>query len=483
MAPIDLNLLQRELNTQGHFNVLLEGAVGDGVVNDTTAIGSAITKSIAGGYKLVFPPGKTFLISATLILPSAVEIDFNGSTLKKSSTFSGFGINVTGTGCKLSNLVLNGNRTAGSTGGGIQFTKTGSLWNSNVSHCLASAVQALGAGAEVDCYSVVCDDNVGGSTNADGFYAATSAVLRLHDCSAYGNDRQGVFIDTSAATGCLITGRYNANKRAGISIRNASGNVPWVICDDNRQYGIALERDPVGWSFGNVTVSNTGQNLSGLWTTNNAGTGVEMFGATNCKFDYVMARLNLGYGVAITTDTTTLTRSQYNSFGNVTVYFVYTALNRDPGIHFSEGAAHNSIGSAMVVGATVAVILGEDGVAATNNYNSIGYLHAELCDYGALRINKGSFNHFGTIVARNCSTTDAVYKGVLDFSTASTVSNTVQYFAQADDAGPATTLAVNGVRFDALAVTNKVIAGIARSVSGTLNVDLNGGNTSGVTAS
>lgn len=449
-------------------------ASGDGVTDDTVALTTAFRVAATSGFQVVAPPGRIFLVSSTLTVSSAVRVDFNGSTIRKAASLTSFALNVTNAGCDIRNVVVDGNRSGGATGGGVQFAASGTLSDSTVSHCADSGVQVTGAGTELDAYRVAANDNVRGATNADGFYCSTSAVIRLYDCSAYGNDRQGVFIDSTAGDGCRVSGRFNANKRAGVSIRSDNGFMPYAWCDDNRQYGVELARDPIGWVFGVIHVSNTGVNLSGLWTSNSAGTGVELFGATYCRFDSVIARSNLGYGVAITTDSTTTTKSKYNAFASIVV--AHSGSDRDPAVHFSEGAAHNSVGYVFASGSTVGVILGEDGVATTNDYNTIGILVAELCDFQALRINKGSFNYVGRIIARNCSTTDAVFKGVVDFSGANTISNVVGFVDQVDDAGPATTLPVNVVRFDASATFNRVLDGYGRSSSGAVAVDLNGSN-------
>jgi hypothetical protein len=56
------------------YNVKSYGAAGDGVTDDTTAIGNALTAANAGGGGTVYFPSGTYLISAALTLPALVSL-------------------------------------------------------------------------------------------------------------------------------------------------------------------------------------------------------------------------------------------------------------------------------------------------------------------------------------------------------------------------------------------------------------------------
>jgi hypothetical protein len=53
-------------------------ATGDGLTDDTAAIQAAMTA--AAGKKLIFDDGASYFVSAPLVLPSNVDVDFNGAT-------------------------------------------------------------------------------------------------------------------------------------------------------------------------------------------------------------------------------------------------------------------------------------------------------------------------------------------------------------------------------------------------------------------
>ena len=71
------------INSQG-YNVLSAGAVGDGVTDDTLAIRSAITSAGVNGV-LIFPPGKTFLLTGSLNPMQGQTWIGSGAILKRAA--------------------------------------------------------------------------------------------------------------------------------------------------------------------------------------------------------------------------------------------------------------------------------------------------------------------------------------------------------------------------------------------------------------
>lgn len=82
--------------TAAGSNVSAFGATGDGVTNDTAALQAAFNS----GGDVFSDPGKTFLVTATLVLSHGA--DFNGSTVK------GAGVISSGTDARLSNVTITG---------------------------------------------------------------------------------------------------------------------------------------------------------------------------------------------------------------------------------------------------------------------------------------------------------------------------------------------------------------------------------------
>ena len=74
------------INSQG-YNVLSAGAVGDGVTDDTLAIRSAITSAGVNGV-LIFPPGKTFLLTGSLNPMQGQTWIGSGAILKRAAAVS-----------------------------------------------------------------------------------------------------------------------------------------------------------------------------------------------------------------------------------------------------------------------------------------------------------------------------------------------------------------------------------------------------------
>lgn len=102
----DLSLnIYRKINkvspTTNVYSVLDNGLIGDGIVNDATALNALITLIGSKQATIVFTAlttgQATYLISTNVVFPANINIEFmNGATLKVSNTFS-----VTGTNTKL----------------------------------------------------------------------------------------------------------------------------------------------------------------------------------------------------------------------------------------------------------------------------------------------------------------------------------------------------------------------------------------------
>jgi hypothetical protein len=69
------------------INVQDYGAVGNGTTDDTTAIQNAINAAESNLIRLEFPMG-TYIISGSLTIPSGIEINGNGATIKRKENIT-----------------------------------------------------------------------------------------------------------------------------------------------------------------------------------------------------------------------------------------------------------------------------------------------------------------------------------------------------------------------------------------------------------
>ena len=89
------------------------GARGDGTTDDAAALQAAMNFAASSGLELIAPEKDTFLIGSGLSIPSGLQANFKGSTIKrKSGSVFNMLANTSGTGIKLQNLVVDGNKAA-----------------------------------------------------------------------------------------------------------------------------------------------------------------------------------------------------------------------------------------------------------------------------------------------------------------------------------------------------------------------------------
>lgn len=464
------------------YNVLdsAYGAVGNGVADDTTAIQAAVTAAQGTRGIVYSPPGYTYVVSSALTVTAECTIDFSWSTIQKKSTFpnnlnaTGAVFNMSAANAVVRRVTIDGNRSGGAGGGGIYSTGASCrLENCVVRHtnwhgivCDTGSLEAVMCEAS-DCGAI--------GSNSNGFVVWSGGTLRTYNCYAASNPNVGFYYDSNAATGCRLEGRAYQNNLAGAQLLCNGGHCPYFLCEQSSSFGLILGTAVAvsGWTFDYVETNNTGVAIPG-YAQNNAGTGIELYGADHCNFGTVISKANLGYGLALATNGTV--GCTYNTFHSVTCDQT-GAADGDPGIAITGGSKNNTFGTAVVRYHTVGVRIGEG--TSSNDSNVFGTLFISNNGAGGLTLDGGSRNSFQNVVSRDNNAADLTLtsKAVVTFAgaLATTTLNTIGFLDHDDTGSDHTTVPPFLVYCDATATNNTVLDGFARA-SRVGAIDLNGGN-------
>ena len=207
-------------------NVRDFGAVGDGIVDDTVAIQSALD---VGG-KVVIPKG-VYNISATLLIKhDFTAVSCNGSkiqNLTNEEPLLYFGDASVENGyaqyCTLSDVVMHGNAT---TTQGIKLwsssgvaEETGALWNDSSKKNILTNVQVneIGAGTALSVYSWANSFRDFTVYREPGLLACLRGIVLKWDCNSNtfdntyltGCDNEGIRTYTSGTTGAVVENVFN----------------------------------------------------------------------------------------------------------------------------------------------------------------------------------------------------------------------------------------------------------------------------------
>ena len=446
------------------------GVVADGRTDDGPALARAfVSLKRAGGLTLARPG--TLLVSRTVVVPDGVFLDLAGSTVLRAPGMAGPALLVPGAGVVLQRLTVDGNRRGRATGPAIEWQGAhGGMWDATLTNTDTAGLVVRVAGGDVFCVRVTSTDHVSGVSSADGFYAALGGRLRLHACRASENDRAGVYLEASAADGCVVDGAFDRNRIAGAYLKAPRGTSTLLQATDNDRFGVIMKQGAGGWVFGRVEVTGSGR------PGNTSVTGVELYGAQGNSFAAAVVRGVTGYGVALAKGDVDGTPASGNSFDLIDVDRGGTG-DSDPGLHLSGGATRNTFGTVRVVAMTAAISIGEGYLPLTNDGNTFQLVHAERCPYTVVIVRGGSGNRFERIEAVGCSTVDPkIAQGLVDFTGPSTLDNVVTFLdaSQVADGGARAPLYLAFA--DAQARGNQVLGGRAGpSVDGAA-ADRSGGN-------
>lgn len=389
------------LVTQGLviYNLASYGARGDGVIDDTVSLRAALADAAVSGGIVWSQPGKTYLVSSSIVVSLVCTIDLSGSTIKKASTMTDYAIKVTGNGVTMRRVVVDGNKAAGATSGGIKWTGNGGVAEA-VEANTTNNVGFYVNGGTVDFYRCKAQTN-----DQHGWQVDTAGVARLFGpCYAANNVGRGVLIAATAGLDCHVDLRSTGNF-AAVDARSDRGTSSMVLSDHEAHYGVYLV-GATRWRFSTVIVAYPGINDVTPSAGDGSGCPVFLQGAKFCRFGVIIAHGHPGYGVALSSnpDNTPGTESTHNRFSVVSIDATDSNNGSDPGISLLCGSAYNHFGSVYVRGHSAGCRIGEGFRPKANNRNHIEELYADACSAGAFLVDAGSYNTVGQIISRDTFT-------------------------------------------------------------------------------
>lgn len=305
----------RTLQDKGRDAVSVKdfGAVGDGATDDAAALQSAMDFAASSGHELIAPEKDTFLIGSGLSIPSGLQADFKGSTIKrKSGSVFNMLENASGTGIKLQNLVIDGNKAAD----GRVAANVGDRFGGIVLNSVTFS----------ELRNVTVNNTVNAEDGRAGVYLGTCTNVDLYNVGGSGNDRSCVFI--SGGSFNRIFGSYTANNLgSGVTSDNANDCEYYAITAINSGYS--------GISINGLRSKANGLRAIGT-ATGYAGVNIGHDDASNRSHDSVIENVhsysNSGWGVTVVGSARVQLRGIYagaNASANVYVFSNSNACSID----------------------------------------------------------------------------------------------------------------------------------------------------------
>lgn len=231
-----------------------------------------------------------------------------GATIKKSNTFaSEEAILVATNNITIENLNVDGNRSGGAKGWGIEWTgKGGRMVGGSANHHLLQGV-VVESGGELRCYDVEASDNYKAKEEGDGFYCAANSRLQCYGTSvANENGRAGAIYLAGALSGCHYEGEASRNSTVGVWGQANEGGLGNVIFTLNNGWGLLLGQEKVRcgqrWTCGTIEAGETGYAFERKdavkVAANGNGTPVESYGSYRTMIGSILASRNKAYALA-----------------------------------------------------------------------------------------------------------------------------------------------------------------------------------------
>jgi Ca2+-binding RTX toxin-like protein len=376
------------------FNVKDYGALGNGLTNDTLAIGRAIAAASAAGGGQVYLPEGTYILSGSgnvrgpiLRLADNVSLIGDGagvSTLKLGNYASGTTALIetdTRTNVGLSNLTLDGNRdNNGGTvvgwynsdatgvkidgvevknfsGAGLRLTGTAGLNPRDIEvsnssfHDNAVGVEALVMAGGVLHNNVAYNNTYG--FNAGG-------AVQLTDNTSHDNSVNGLFVQGSGTT--VSGGEVYANGDDGIQVMATHFSITGVDSHDNQGSGIYLN----GSTYGTVSDNTVHNNALG-----GARPEIEVYGTAKVNANAMSTNNTISHNI--------ITGSDLSNYGIYEHNAAYDNAYTDNVISHTTQGAIVAAASSQVSGNTDSILL----FGSSNNDTLTGGITRDIIYGGA----------------------------------------------------------------------------------------------------
>lgn len=290
-----------------------KGAKGDGSTDDAAGLQAAMNFAASNNLELVAPGKGTYLIGSGLSIPSGLRADFKGSTIKrKSGSVFNMLENTSGTGIKLQNLVVDGNKAAD----GRVAANVGDRFGGIVLNSVTSS----------ELRNVTVNNTVNAEDGRAGVYLGACTNVDLYNVGGSGNDRSCVFLDGS--TFIRIFGSYTAN--------NLGSGVTSDDSNDCEYYAITA----INSGYSGISINGLRSKANGLraigTATGYAGVNIGHDDASNRSHDSVIENVhsysNSGWGVTVVGSDRVQLRGIYagaNASANVYVFSNSNACSID----------------------------------------------------------------------------------------------------------------------------------------------------------
>lgn len=398
------------------------GAVGDGNVDDTTAIQNAI--NYCPQYGAIFFPAGTYVVSTTLTIGTN-NIKLYGPAILKAKASTNFDYILSATslsGIIVEELTFDANKTNRTSGQTIRFMGAGfiSCTDSSFINCTAlntrgyGSISAVGiaiGGTSIRCLIQGCRaENCGDSPSnaSDGFYTSGNQNVLANSIATNCVDT-GFVIESS--NNSIITGCTANLCGAGAAVTNAInpdvyGNIINGLTIFNWTGGSGVTGGiQIGTPLSTSTGSLYDTSISNVVMYANTGSGYGLGPAINIRKTGTPQAVNVSLSDIMINGATTqgvLVDGQEITVDNATVKGLPTGVG-SAGIVFSSGISHIVSDS---------YIFGCDNGVVTNNVSSVvlqnNFLYSQV-NYGILGNNTSTiraiFNFIGSPGNSNVHTT------------------------------------------------------------------------------
>jgi len=306
-----------------------KGAKGDGSTDDAAGLQAAMNFAASNNLELVAPGKGTYLIGSGLSIPSGLRADFKGSTIKrKSGSVFNMLENTSGTGIKLQNLVVDGNKAAD----GRVAANVGDRFGGIVLNSVTSS----------ELRNVTVNNTVNAEDGRAGVYLYGCTGVDLYNVGGSGNDRSCVYIENS--TKVRLFGSTTANNLgSGVTSQLAddceyydvtavNSGYSGISINGKRSKGRNLRATGTAVGYAGVNIGHDDNNnraddsiIENIHSYDNAGWGVVVAGSARVQLRGVYTKGNTNHNLQVGYNSSACTLSGLTSTGSALSGAIFTS--------------------------------------------------------------------------------------------------------------------------------------------------------------